>query len=154
MRERRIMRLDKLLVAKGLFSTRQKAKEAIRRGFISVNGKVVRKPSANVAADAEISVRCEEKPRGYWKLAKIDSEWGLIEEGDVVLDIGSSAGGFLLYASEKASKVYGIEYSKEFEEELRRIEEERDNVKVFIEDAFSSSRPGTRGTRTSTPRPP
>ena len=131
------MRLDVLLVSRGYFSTRQKAKEAIKRGFVYVNGRRVTKPSAKVRGDEEIVVKCEERPRGYWKLAEIDRMWNLIGENDVVLDIGSSAGGFLLYASEKAKKVYGIEYSREFESELRKIERERENVKVFIADAFT-----------------
>ncbi|WP_456327332.1 S4 domain-containing protein, partial [Archaeoglobus sp.] len=50
------MRLDKLLVIKGYFSSRQKAKEAIKRGFVIVNGKVVTKPSYDVEFDAEIDV--------------------------------------------------------------------------------------------------
>ncbi len=130
------MRIDKLLVLKGYFSTRQKAKEAIRRGFVIVNGKIVKKPSLDVNPDAEIVILQEEKPRGYWKLKELDEEWNIIKEDYVVLDLGSSAGGFLLYASEKARKVYGIEYSREFEKELKRIESSRDNVKIFIDDAF------------------
>lgn len=43
----------------------------------------------------------------------------------------------MLYASEKAKEVYGIEYSREFEESLREIERQRPNVKVFIADAFT-----------------
>ena len=130
------MRIDKLLVLKGYFSTRQKAKEAIRRGFVIVNGKIVKKPSLDVNPDAEIVILQEEKPRGYWKLKELDEEWNIIKGDYVVLDLGSSAGGFLLYASEKARKVYGIEYSREFEKELKRIESSRDNVKIFIDDAF------------------
>ncbi len=133
------MRLDKLLVIRGFFSSRSKAKEAIRRGFVRVNGRVVTKPSADVDISAEIEVDVEERPRGYWKLKELDELWGVLKEGDVVLDLGSSAGGFLMYASERVGEkgfVYGIEVSKEFEEELRRIERERKNVKVFIEDAF------------------
>lgn len=130
------MRLDKLLVVRGYFETRQKAKEAIKRGFVIVNGKVIKKPSFDVDFDAEIVVLQEGKPRGYWKLMELDKEWDIIKEGDIVLDLGSSAGGFLLYASEKAKRVYGIEYSREFEGVLREIERSRDNVKVFIEDAF------------------
>ncbi|RLI85327.1 MAG: TlyA family rRNA (cytidine-2'-O)-methyltransferase [Archaeoglobales archaeon] len=130
------MRLDKLLVLRGYFSTRQKAKEAIRRGFVSVDGRVIKKPSFDVNFDSEIVVLQDEKPRGYWKLKEIDEMWDVIGEGDVVLDLGSSAGGFLIYASEKARKVYGIEFSREFEGELRGIERLRSNVKVFIEDAF------------------
>ncbi len=130
------MRLDKLLVLKGYFSSRSKAKEAIKRGLVRVNGRTVTKPSAEVDLSAEIEVLAEERPRGYWKLKELDDKWGILKEGDVVLDLGSSAGGFLLYASEKAKKVYGIEISGEFEETLRRIERERKNVKVFIENAF------------------
>jgi 23S rRNA (cytidine1920-2'-O)/16S rRNA (cytidine1409-2'-O)-methyltransferase len=131
------MRIDKLLVKRKFFSTRQKAKEAIKMGFVCVGGKVVTKPSMEVELDAEIVVNAEEKPKGYWKLAKLDSAWKLIKEKDIVLDVGSSAGGFLLYASDKAAKVYGIEFSKEFEKDLKEIEGERDNVIVFIEDAFT-----------------
>ncbi|WP_457549066.1 S4 domain-containing protein [Archaeoglobus sp.] len=131
------MRLDKLLVIRGYFSSRQKAKEAIKRGFVIVNGKVITKPSFDVDFDAEIEVLQVEKPKGYWKLKELDKAWNLIGNDDVVLDLGSSAGGFLLYASEKAKRVYGIEYSMAFEDTLKKIERERDNVKVFIADAFT-----------------
>ncbi len=131
------MRLDKLLVARGYFSTREKAKLAIRLGKVLVAGKPVTKPSAQVSPDADIQVLTEERPRGYWKLAELDEKWGIFSGGEVVLDLGSSAGGFLLYASERAARVYGIEVSKEFEEELRKIEARRENVKVFIADAFT-----------------
>ncbi len=133
------MRLDKLLVLKGYFSSRSKAKEFIKRGLVRVNGRTITKPSAEVNLSAEIEVLAEERPRGYWKLKKLDESWNIIKEGNVVLDLGSSAGGFLLYVSEKVGergKVYGIEFSREFEGVLRRIERERKNVKVFIEDAF------------------
>jgi 23S rRNA (cytidine1920-2'-O)/16S rRNA (cytidine1409-2'-O)-methyltransferase len=131
------MRLDKLLVARGYFSTREKAKIAIRLGKVLVSGKPVRKPAKQVSLDASIEVLAEEKPRGYWKLAELDDEWGIFRGGEVVLDIGSSAGGFLLYASEYAAMVYGIEVSAEFEQILRGIEASRGNVRVFIDDAFT-----------------
>ncbi len=131
------MRLDLFLIAKGYFSTRQRAKEAIKRGFVYVNGVKITKPSASVRGDEDIVVTSEEKPRGYWKLAEIDRRWKLINRDSVVLDIGSSAGGFLLYASEKAKRVYGIEFSREFEDELRHMESKRDNVRVFISNAFT-----------------
>jgi len=131
------MRLDKFLVIKGYFSTRQKAKEAIKRGFVLVNGKIITKPAFDVNPDAKIEILEKERPKGYWKLKELDEEWNIIKNGDVVLDLGSSSGGFLLYASEKAKVVYGIEISKEFEDELRKIERERNNVKVFIDNAFT-----------------
>ncbi len=133
------MRLDKLLVARGLVSSRSKAKELIKRGLVRVNGRPITKPSAEVEFSADLEVLAEERPRGYWKLKELDERWGIFEEGQVVLDLGSSAGGFLLYASERVGergRVYGIEFSRDFEGVLRRIERERKNVKVFIEDAF------------------
>ncbi len=133
------MRLDKLLVIRGYFSSRSKAKEAIKKGFVIVDGKVVTKPSTDVPMNANLDVMVEEKPRGYWKLKMLDEKWRILKEGQVVLDLGSSAGGFLLYASERVGergRVYGIEFSREFEQRLREIERRRKNVRVFIEDAF------------------
>lgn len=131
------MRLDLLLVKRGFFTSRSRAKEAIRRGFVVVNGSVITKPSAEVDFSAEIEVLQPERPRGYWKLREIDEKFNLFSGNEVVLDIGSSAGGFLLYASERAKEVYGIEFSKEFEGQLREIERQKPNVKVFIADAFT-----------------
>ncbi|MDK2781277.1 MAG: rRNA (cytidine1920-2-O)/16S rRNA (cytidine1409-2-O)-methyltransferase [Archaeoglobi archaeon] len=131
------MRLDVLLVRKGYFSSRQKAKECIKRGFVKVNGEVIRKPSFRVREDSEIEVLFREVPRGYWKLKEIDERMGLFSGDEIVLDLGSSAGGFLLYASERSRYVIGIEFSENFRDELKRIEEMRENVRVFIADAFS-----------------
>ncbi|MCU4139573.1 MAG: putative rRNA methylase YqxC [Methanophagales archaeon] len=75
-------------------------------------------------------------PKGFWKLKEIDERFSIIKEGDVVVDLGSSAGGFLIYASKKARKVYGIEYSREFAGVLKEIEAKQSNVRVFIEDVF------------------
>jgi len=131
------MRLDRYLVVRSYFTTRHKAKEAIRMGHVMVNNRIVNKPSAEVRDHDSVEVLHKERPVGYWKLKKIDEKWKLIRGGEVVLDIGSSSGGFLLHASEKASKVYGIEFSREFEPVLRRIELENENVKIFIENAFT-----------------
>lgn len=130
------MRLDVFLYRQGYFESRSMAKEAIKRGLVRVNGKIVTKPSREVRGDEKIEVLAERRPRGYYKLKMLDEKFNLISENDTVLDIGSSAGGFLLYASEKAKQVYGIEFSREFEERLRKIEAERANVKVFMDDAF------------------
>ncbi|MEM0202599.1 MAG: S4 domain-containing protein [Archaeoglobaceae archaeon] len=130
------MRLDVLLVKRGYFKSRNRAKIAIDRGLVIVNGKVAKKASMEVSPTAEIIV-LDDKPAGYWKLKDLDEKFKIFEGDEVVLDLGSSAGGFLLYASEKAKFVYGIEFSREFESELREIEKERKNVKVFIDNVFS-----------------
>lgn len=130
------MRLDVLLVKKGYFKSRNRAKIAIERGLVIVNGEVAKKASMEVSPEAEIVV-LDDKPAGYWKLKDLDEKFKIFEGNEVVLDLGSSAGGFLLYASEKAKFVYGIEFSKEFENVLREIEKENRNVKVFIDNVFS-----------------
>lgn len=131
------MRLDHLLVTRKLFTTRQKAKEAIKRGHVLIDGEVVTKPSMEVEPSVRVEIAEAERPKGYWKLQNIDSKWNLIREGDVVLELGSSSGGFARYASKKASRVYGIEFSKDFEPELKELEEQIDNVKIFMGDAFT-----------------
>ena len=60
-------------------------------------------------------------PKGYFKLKLIQDESGILNPGDLVLDLGSSAGGFLLYASEIAGRVKGIEFSRNFRSELGKI---------------------------------
>lgn len=130
------MRLDEYLVKKCYFSSRQRAKENVRLGLVLVNGVVIRKPSKQISEDDEVTILGLDVPKGYWKLKMIDEKFKLFSGKETVLDLGSSAGGFLLYASKKAKFVYGIEYSGEFEDALRKIERERSNVKVFIADVF------------------
>ena len=131
------MRLDKYLVLKGYFSSRERAKEAIKKGFVLVDGLIVRKPSFNVTNNIKVEVYFDvNKPRGFWKLMNIDDAFKLFKGNEVVLDIGSSAGGFLQYASEKSRFVFGIEVSERFKGTLKEIERKKKNVKIFIEDAF------------------
>jgi|Deesub1362A_J573_1020465.scaffolds.fasta_scaffold00078_47 23S rRNA (cytidine1920-2'-O)/16S rRNA (cytidine1409-2'-O)-methyltransferase len=135
------MRIDELLVRKGLFSTRQKAKEAIKRGAVIVEGVKVTKPSKDVDISAKIAVLEEEHPKGYWKLKELNEKWNFIKTGMKVLDLGSSAGGFLLYCSELADCVVGIEYSREFDEELRKVKEiiqqKGKCAEIFFDDALT-----------------
>ncbi len=131
------MRLDVLLVKKGYFRSRNRAKEAIKRGRVTVNDRVVTKPSADVDINSKIEVHDRDVPRGYWKLKMLDEAFNLFSGKEVVLDLGSSAGGFVIYASEKAREVYGIEFSHEFEGVLREIERQKPNVRIFIADAFT-----------------
>jgi 23S rRNA (cytidine1920-2'-O)/16S rRNA (cytidine1409-2'-O)-methyltransferase len=128
------MRIDHLLVKRGFFSTRQKAKEAIKRGEVFVDGRRIEKHSEDVNFSAKIEVLGEERPKGYWKLKNLNEKWSFINKSSRIIDLGSSAGGFLLYASEIAEFVLGIEYSREFEKELSKIR--RENVEIIFEDAF------------------
>jgi len=133
------MRLDSFLVENGFISSRTRAKWAVRNGLVRMNGEISIKPSLNVKFEDKVIVsQSANKPVGYWKLKKLQEEFNLIRPDDVVLDIGSSAGGFLLCASEIAKRIYGIEFSLEFRSLLNSIEEESgDRIKVIYGDAFS-----------------
>jgi 23S rRNA (cytidine1920-2'-O)/16S rRNA (cytidine1409-2'-O)-methyltransferase len=132
------MRLDTFLVDMGYFSSRARAKDAIIRGNVKVGGNVVTKPSRDVSTDLLIEVgEGLDMPKGYFKLKLIQEASGIICEGDSVLDLGSSAGGFLLYTSQIAGKVRGIEFSKDFHAELGRITYEHENVSVRFGDVFT-----------------
>lgn len=131
------MRLDSYLVDIGDLGSRGRAKRAITEGHVKVNGMVVIKPSYDVAYSDSIEVaEGMDKPGGYWKLKEIQEKTNIIKAGDTVLDIGSSAGGFLLFASELASQVHGIEFSREFRTELGKMAHERPNITVEFDDVF------------------
>lgn len=131
------MRLDAYLVETGFFKSRGRAKTAILNGSVRVNDTVVKKPSKDISADSEIDVdEGLDMPRGYFKLKMIQDETGVLSPGDRVLDLGSSAGGFLMLASEIALSVKGVEFSRDFTAELRKVMDEKDNVTVIFGDVF------------------
>lgn len=91
------MRLDKLLVARGLFPSRERAQDAIVQHTVTVNGKLIDKPSKEVADDAAVEVIDifnKYVSRGGLKLEKAIADFQLDFTGKSVLDIGSSTGGF------------------------------------------------------------
>ena len=76
-------------------------------------GIAVTKISRDVSTDDIIEVaEGLNHPKGYFKLKLVQEESGILDPGDIVLDLGSSAGGFLLFASEIAGRVKGIEFSR------------------------------------------
>lgn len=132
-------RLDTWLVERGHFTSRQAAKRAIRAGSVTVDGRNC-KPSTEIRGteSVEILEKFADTPRGFQKLQKIDDllDGKLVGRGDYALDIGSSAGGFLLYLAHKDTVVLGIEVSERFLPELESIVEQNHNVSVIIADAF------------------
>jgi len=89
-------RLDVLLVKKGLFASREKARAAAMSGQVLVDGRKVLKPGTQVTPDAELTV-LEHLPyvsRGGLKLEKAIRVFGLDLKGKIVLDVGASTGGF------------------------------------------------------------
>jgi len=90
------VRLDNYLVAKELSESRNKAQQIIKEGLVSVDGKVVKKPSFQVeeTSSVEITEHKSYVSRAAFKLDAFLDELGLDVAGRVALDIGSSTGGF------------------------------------------------------------
>jgi len=106
-------RIDIELVNRNLFSTRSKAVLAIKDKIIYCDGKLVTKGGLEVSSESIIEVRGEMLPyvsRGGLKLAKAIEEWKIELDGRVMIDIGSSTGGFSDVAiKNNISKVYAID---------------------------------------------
>ena len=135
------MRLDSYLVETGLFKSRGRAKRAVEEGKVKLNGTVCTKPSKNITT--EDVIEAEEgldMPKGYFKLKSVWERLPILNEGDFVLDLGSSAGGFLMFASEivgDTGHVHGIEFSKDFRTELGKLAFENENITVTFGDVFT-----------------
>ncbi|MEO8275462.1 MAG: TlyA family RNA methyltransferase [Thermoanaerobaculia bacterium] len=90
-------RLDQLLVERGLFASREKARRAVMAGQIEVNGVRVDKPGHPVRADARLEMTGQVNlfvSRAGGKLAAALEEFAVDPAGWRCLDVGASTGGF------------------------------------------------------------
>lgn len=91
------LRLDKLLVERGLAASRERAQALILAGRVLVAEQRVDKPGASVAPDAVLRMLGEDMryvSRGGLKLEGALAAWGIGIEGRHCLDVGASTGGF------------------------------------------------------------
>ncbi len=91
------MRLDALLVHKGLVESREKARALILAGQIDVGGHGAQKAGTMVNVDTELRVIGPDHPwvsRGGLKLVHALDAFGIDVTGALALDIGASTGGF------------------------------------------------------------
>ncbi|MBD7914494.1 TlyA family RNA methyltransferase [Clostridium sp. Sa3CUN1] len=106
-------RLDILLVEKGIFTSRERAKTNIMAGKIFVDGQRVDKAGEKVNVDAEIIFKGQEMPyvsRGGLKLEKAMKEFNITLNNKVCMDIGASTGGFTdCMLQNGASKVFSVD---------------------------------------------
>lgn len=106
------LRLDQEMVGRGLLPTRSQAESFIRLGEVTVNGKVVKKPGASVSGQDDIRLTAAEQyvSRAGLKLASVAATLKLDFKDAVMLDVGSSTGGFTDYALRHgAKKVIAVE---------------------------------------------
>lgn len=108
-------RIDQLLVERGVFDSRAKARAAVEAGRVVVAGKVVAKPSESVEEDAEIVAKAAHPwvGRGALKLVYALDLWPIVVEGRVAVDVGASTGGFTeVLLSRGAAQVFAVDVGR------------------------------------------
>src|SRR5438477_7089388 len=100
------LRLDQEIVNKKLVSTRSQAESYIKLGYIKVNGKVVIKPGyqMNLSDKIQVSSKQQYVSRAAHKLESVARQLKLDFKNKVVLDVGSSTGGFTDFALKNGAK--------------------------------------------------
>lgn len=130
------MRFDRYLVENKYFNTRTKALVAIKEGKVLVNDKVIIKPSFEIKNDVNIIIRHDELEyvsRGGKKLEHAIKYFSLNFDGKIVLDIGSSTGGFTDCSLKfGAKKVCAIDVGTQ-----QMVDELVNNPKVCVKENFN-----------------
>lgn len=107
------LRLDRLLVERGLVASRERGHALILAGQVLVNGQKVEKAGSLVPADADIRILGEQMPyvsRGGLKLEKALREFTVEVNGRIAVDVGASTGGFTdCLLQHGAKKVYAVD---------------------------------------------
>lgn len=133
------VRLDILLLERGLVESRSQAQRLIMAGKVRINGEVILKPSTMVPIDVNIDIKSGPKfvSRGGVKMEAALQFFGLDVHGAVCADVGASTGGFtdclLQYG---ASRVYAIDVGQgilhwKIRNDPRVIVMERTNVRYL-----------------------
>ncbi|MGI6049624.1 MAG: TlyA family RNA methyltransferase [Acetivibrionales bacterium] len=106
-------RIDLILLNKGLFESREKAKASIMAGIVFVNGERVEKPGTMFPPDCDIEIKGNLIPyvsRGGLKLAKAIEEFEINLTDLVCVDVGASTGGFTdVMLKNGARKVFSVD---------------------------------------------
>lgn len=108
-------RADLLLVERGLFESRAKARAAIEAGKVAAAGRRITKPADLIdeAAHLDAQPAFEWVGRGALKLVHALDLWPVAVEGRVVLDVGASTGGFTeVCLSRGARQVYAVDVGR------------------------------------------
>src|SRR4030095_13251446 len=107
------IRIDKLLIDRGLAPSRERAQALILAGVVYVGSEKVTKASAAYAPDAPVQVRGEDHPyvsRGGVKLAGALDHFQIPVAGKICVDVGASTGGFTdCLLQREAKNVYAVD---------------------------------------------
>lgn len=105
-------RLDLALVARRLTTTRSQAESYVKLGLVSVDDKIVLQPARMVDTFNKLSINIEQQyvSRAALKLASVANKLDINFDNKVVLDVGSSTGGFTDFSLKHgASKVIAVD---------------------------------------------
>jgi len=107
------IRLDQLLVDRGLVESRNRAQALIMAGLVFSGEQRLDKPGQQVAEDCRIELRGQDHPwvsRGGLKLAKALDSFPIPVEGLAAIDVGASTGGFTdVLLQHGAARVYAVD---------------------------------------------
>jgi 23S rRNA (cytidine1920-2'-O)/16S rRNA (cytidine1409-2'-O)-methyltransferase len=106
------VRLDVLLVERGLVESREQGRRLIQAGQVLVGDQVIDKPGTQVPASAELQLKATLPyvSRGGLKLAAALDAFGIDPAGKVCLDVGASTGGFTDCLLQRgALRVYAVD---------------------------------------------
>lgn len=107
------VRLDQLLVERGLAESRAKAQAMVMAGLVYSGDRRLDKPGHAVTEDTRIEVKGQPHPyvsRGGLKLAHALSHFGIAPKDWIALDVGASTGGFTdVLLQNGAAKVYAVD---------------------------------------------
>ena len=140
------IRIDHLLVRRGLVRTRSQAQDLIRRGAVSIGGKIAAKPGIEICEHASIQLleNTHYVSRGAWKLIAALDAFGFSPEGKTCLDLGASTGGFTQVLLERgASRVFAVDVGRDqldpsLRADLRVVSLESTDARCLSQDRFAS----------------
>jgi 23S rRNA (cytidine1920-2'-O)/16S rRNA (cytidine1409-2'-O)-methyltransferase len=134
----RRVRIDRLLVDRGLVESREKAARLILAGDVLVDGQRVDKAGALVPADGDLEIRGRSPfvSRGGEKLVHALDHFGTQVAGRICIDVGASTGGFTDCLLQRgATRVYAVDVGKgQLDDRLRK-----DPRVVFMEETNARS---------------
>lgn len=109
------IRIDRLLVERGLFESRAKAQAAVAAGRVTADAVVITRPAQEVSSDAALRAEPAHPyvSRGGVKLAAALDHFGFDPAGHVCLDVGASTGGFAeVLLARGARRVYAVDVGR------------------------------------------
>lgn len=138
-------RLDIELTKRGLVTSRSQAESWIKLNKVLVDGKIASKSGVFVREDSQISITSNERyvGRAGLKLASVAKLLKLDFRGKIVLDVGSSTGGFTDYSLQNgAKKVYAVDVgTDQLHPSLRKHPKISLHEKTDIRDFYKKEKP-------------